>query len=92
MGMGMERDNQRGNMIIQFEMIFPSKLSKDQISGLKGNMGSFGLNSGNTQGMINSALQQAGSMNPQVQLAKAADQVAQSDNIKDDLSDALDMF
>jgi len=35
MGMGMERDNQRGNMIIQFEMIFPSKLSKDQISGLK---------------------------------------------------------
>ena len=58
-------------------------------------MGSLGLNSGNTQGMINSALQQASSMNPQVELVKAARQVVQSDYIKDavgDVSDALNMF
>jgi len=34
-GMGMERDNLCGNMIIQFEITFPNKLSKDQIFGLK---------------------------------------------------------
>jgi len=34
-GMGMKRDDLCGDMIIQFEIIFPNKLSEDQISELK---------------------------------------------------------